>query len=152
MLFRSGTGYANFTFQVQDDGGTANGGQNLSASKTMTINVTAVNDAPSVSDSITDTHSEGYESHTVDLLSFASDVDSGETATLSIQGVTYSVDGGASSATVPAGLSILGSTLTVDTTSSAFDSLNVNQHRTIVVSYKVTDAQGATVKIGRAHV
>jgi VCBS repeat-containing protein len=43
----TGAGYASFTFQVQDDGGTANGGVDLDPSaNTMTINVTAVNDAP----------------------------------------------------------------------------------------------------------
>jgi hypothetical protein len=36
----SGTGYASFTFQVQDDGGTANGGVDLdSTARTMTIDV-----------------------------------------------------------------------------------------------------------------
>jgi hypothetical protein len=44
----SGAAYASFSFQVQDDGGTANGGVDLDASaNTMTINVRAVNDAPS---------------------------------------------------------------------------------------------------------
>jgi hypothetical protein len=44
----SGAGYASFTFQVQDDGGTANGGMDLDPTgRTMTVNVTAVNDAPS---------------------------------------------------------------------------------------------------------
>jgi hypothetical protein len=43
----NGTGYATFTFQVQDDGGTASGGMDLDASpNVMTINVTPVNDAP----------------------------------------------------------------------------------------------------------
>ncbi len=43
----NGAGYASFTFQVQDDGGTANGGSDLDAtSRTLTIDVTAVNDAP----------------------------------------------------------------------------------------------------------
>ncbi|MDQ3155451.1 MAG: LamG domain-containing protein [Actinomycetota bacterium] len=43
----NGTGYASFSFQVQDDGGTANGGSDLDASpNTFTFNVTAVNDAP----------------------------------------------------------------------------------------------------------
>ena len=43
----NGAGYASFTFQVQDDGGTANGGVDLDAiANTMTVNVTAVNDAP----------------------------------------------------------------------------------------------------------
>ena len=44
----NGTAYASFTFQVQDDGGTANGGVDLDPSpKTMTVDVTSVNDAPS---------------------------------------------------------------------------------------------------------
>src|SRR6202011_3403680 len=43
----NGAAEASFTFQVQDDGGTANGGVNLDHSpNTMTINVTSVNDAP----------------------------------------------------------------------------------------------------------
>src|SRR5213075_829347 len=43
----NGTGYASFTFQVQDDGGTANSGVDLDQSaNTMTIDVTSVNDAP----------------------------------------------------------------------------------------------------------
>ena len=43
----NGTGYASFTFQVQDDGGTANGGQDTDqTARTMTINVTWVNQAP----------------------------------------------------------------------------------------------------------
>ena len=47
----NGTGYASFTFQVQDDGGTANGGVDLDQSaNTISINVTAVNDAPAGTD------------------------------------------------------------------------------------------------------
>ena len=43
----NGTGYTSFTFQVQDNGGTANSGIDLDASpNTITFNVTAVNDAP----------------------------------------------------------------------------------------------------------
>src|SRR5688500_850828 len=43
----NGAGYASFTFQVQDDGGTANAGVDLDASaNTITIDVTSVNDAP----------------------------------------------------------------------------------------------------------
>src|SRR4249920_841919 len=43
----NGAGYASFTFQVQDNGGTANGGVDLDVTpRTMTVNVTAVNDAP----------------------------------------------------------------------------------------------------------
>jgi len=47
----SGAGYASFSFQVQDDGGTANGGTDLDPTvRTMTLNVTAVNDAPAAAD------------------------------------------------------------------------------------------------------
>ena len=48
----NGTAYASFTFQVRDDGGTANGGVDLDQSaNTFTINVTSVNDAPAGTDS-----------------------------------------------------------------------------------------------------
>ena len=47
----NGASYASFTFQVQDDGGTANGGVDLDpTARTMTINVTSVNDAPEGAD------------------------------------------------------------------------------------------------------
>ena len=50
----NGTGYASFTFQVQDNGGTSNGGVDLdSTPNTMTIDVTSVNDAPTAT-SLTD--------------------------------------------------------------------------------------------------
>src|SRR5205814_551636 len=43
----NGAGYASFTFQVQDDGGTANGGMDLDlTARTITIDVTPVDDAP----------------------------------------------------------------------------------------------------------
>ncbi|MEQ1661568.1 MAG: cadherin-like domain-containing protein [Thiobacillus sp.] len=43
----SGAAYTSFTFQVQDNGGTVNGGVDTDQSaNTLTINVTAVNDAP----------------------------------------------------------------------------------------------------------
>ena len=43
----SGTSYASFTFHVQDDGGTTNGGVDTDPTpRTMTVNVTSVNDAP----------------------------------------------------------------------------------------------------------
>src|SRR5213078_312365 len=43
----NGTPYASFTFQVQDNGGTANGGVDLDPTpRALTVNVTPVNDAP----------------------------------------------------------------------------------------------------------
>jgi|GEM_PF-4017369 len=47
----NGNGYANFTFQVQDNGGTANGGVDLDQTpNTITFNITSVNDAPAGTD------------------------------------------------------------------------------------------------------
>ena len=46
----SGTGYASIGFKVQDNGGTTNGGVDTSTTaNTLTLNVTAVNDAPMLS-------------------------------------------------------------------------------------------------------
>ena len=43
----NGASYASFTFQVQDNGGTANGGVDTDPTpKTITVNVTSVNDPP----------------------------------------------------------------------------------------------------------
>src|SRR5262249_56601572 len=43
----NGSSYASFTFQVQDDGGTANGGADTDPTpNTITVNVTPGNDAP----------------------------------------------------------------------------------------------------------
>ena len=48
-LNANGAPYTTFSFQVQDNGGTANGGVDLDPSaNTITINVTAVNDAPTL--------------------------------------------------------------------------------------------------------
>ncbi|HEX2555328.1 MAG TPA: hypothetical protein VHL98_16635 [Microvirga sp.] len=53
-LDANGVGYASFTFQVRDDGGTANGGQDTDPSaNTITINVAAVNDPPTFTSSAT---------------------------------------------------------------------------------------------------
>jgi hypothetical protein len=51
----NGAGYASFTFQVQDDGGTANGGVDLDPTAiTITVDVAPVNDAPVVAHAIAD--------------------------------------------------------------------------------------------------
>jgi hypothetical protein len=45
----NGTGYASFTFQVRDNGGTVDGGEDFDPTpNTFTFNVTAVNDAPTI--------------------------------------------------------------------------------------------------------
>ncbi len=82
----NGVGYASFTFQVQDDGGTSNGGIDLDPTpNTVTFNITAVNDAPILADtalSLTVAEDAGVPSGAVGSLVSAftggfSDVDSG---------------------------------------------------------------------------
>jgi hypothetical protein len=52
----NGAAYATLTFQVQDDGGTAGGGIDLDPSaNTLTVSVTAVNDAPAGADATVST-------------------------------------------------------------------------------------------------
>ncbi|HXE51334.1 MAG TPA: VCBS domain-containing protein, partial [Ramlibacter sp.] len=58
---------------------------------------------------------------------------------------TYSVDGGPASGTAPAGVSVSGNTVSIDPSNAAFNHLAVGQSSSIVVSYNVKDAQGATV-------
>jgi hypothetical protein len=65
----SGAGYASFTFQVQDDGGTANGGVDLDQTpNTITVNVTSVNDAPAgTNKTITTLEDAAYTFATIDF-------------------------------------------------------------------------------------
>jgi hypothetical protein len=92
----NGAPYATFTFQVQDNGGTDNGGQNTDqTANTFTINVTAVNDAPvldlngaAAGDSASGTATEQVAAGTGPLASAATvtDVDSAnfDTGTLTV--------------------------------------------------------------------
>ncbi len=58
-------GSATITLRLNDDGGTANGGVNSSATQTFTINVTAVNDAPSFTAGPNQTVNEDAPAQTV---------------------------------------------------------------------------------------
>ena len=127
-----------FTYTITDAAGDT-------ATTTLTITITGTNDAPLVTAALTATAAEGAGAFTANLLAGASDVDTGDTATLSVANVMYSVDGGLATAIVPAGVGLAGATLSVDPTNAAFNHLAVGEHQTIVVSYDVTDAQGATV-------
>lgn len=58
-------GAATITLVLQDDGGTANGGMDTSAPQTFTINVTAVNDAPSFTKGADQTVAENAPAQTI---------------------------------------------------------------------------------------
>jgi len=96
----NGAGYASFTFQVQDDGGTANGGVDLDQfADTFTFDVYEVNDAPTAGD---DTLSAADEDAAPISISFASLTGNDSTGpadeagqTLNITGVSNVVGGSA---------------------------------------------------------
>ena len=78
------------TFRVQDDGGTVNGGQDTDASaNTLTIAITAVNDAPVITSSAS---ASVAENTTAVMTLTATDVD------LPAQTLSYSIVGGADAA------------------------------------------------------
>lgn len=117
--------------------------------QTETITIHGTNDAPTVSAALLDALNEGDSVFQRDLLTNASDVDDGETATLAVvaNSVTYKVGTASASSTVPDGLVLAsdGHTLTVDPNSTAFDHLAVGQSTTIVVDYDIADVHGAIV-------
>jgi VCBS repeat-containing protein len=153
----TGAGSVGFTFSAADnnfdflaDGETLTITYNVTVTDNLAqstqpviITITGANDAPLVAATLSNNADEGDAAFSVNLLTDASDVDHG--ATLSVATLSYTVNDEPSSTTLPAGISVNGHTLTVDPTNPAFDHLAVGEHATILVSYNVTDAQGATV-------
>lgn len=117
-----------FTITLDDQ----NGGL---ITKQIDVTITGSNDAPVVAAALTAGAAEDAASFNIDMLAGASDVDTGETATLNVQNVTGLVDG----------VSLSGNMLTVDPGDAAFQHLGVGDSQTITVSYEVVDAQDATV-------
>lgn len=137
-----------FTYSVTD----ATGGVS-----TATVNVTinGTNDAPVIAagalnpvTTISEVNGLNVPLENIDLLAGATDVDTGETATLQVANLTYTIDGfptGVGGTQLPPELTLFGSTLMVDPASTAFDSLTPGQLQTIETAYDITDAQRAFV-------
>ncbi|GJE59036.1 hypothetical protein MPOCJGCO_1122 [Methylobacterium trifolii] len=90
----NGTGYASLTFQVVDDGGSANGGQDTDPSpNTLTFDVTPVNDPPvAVADTLPATEDTAVTFTAAQLLGNDTDIDSPNSA-LRIASVTSGTGG-----------------------------------------------------------
>jgi len=127
----NGSNYASFTFQVQDSGGTANGGIDLdpSANK-INFNVTAVNDAPALTGSkailAAGTEDTAYTIAQASLLTGFTDVEGGS---LAVTGLT--ADNGSLSAFNPA-------------TGSWVFTPNANYNGAVNLGYGVTDGTATT--------
>lgn len=111
--------------------------------QTLTFTVDGTNDAPVVTTALAGAAIQGQSVQSFDLLAGASDPDLGETATLSIANVKYSLNGSPAQAGAPSGVTLTGTSLHVDP--AAFAYLAEGQTATLVVSYTITDAHGASV-------
>ena len=102
-----------------------------------------VNHAPTVAEALNAAVTRGGSGQWVQLLAGASDVDA--TNVLHVSNLTFTVNGGAASATVPGGLTFSNDQILVDPNNAAFAALGSGQSETIVASYNVTDGQGGSV-------
>lgn len=115
--------------------------------QTITVTINGTNDAPTVAAALTLSTTEGNAPVVRDLLAGALDIDNGETATLTVENISYLVDG--LPANMPVGVTIFPDAgtikINVDAANPAFDHIAAGETQTIIVSYDVTDAHLATV-------
>ena len=121
-----GTRTITLTYDVVDEHG-------ASVPQTATITITGTNDAPFVLGALDETLAEDSLILDINLLQGALDRDAGNV--LSAANVSV----------LPAGFTLVGNSLIVDPTDAAFQSLNVGQSVTEVVTYDVEDEFGASV-------
>ena len=90
----NGLPYASFAFQVQDNGGTADGGVDLDPSpNTLTINVTPVNDAPFGADGTVTMAEDTIYTLTVADFGFSDPIDAPPNSFLAVQITTLPAAG-----------------------------------------------------------
>jgi VCBS repeat-containing protein len=121
-----------FSYTMQDTAG-------ATSTATLTITITGTNDAPVVSAAVSGGGAEGSGLATVDLLAFASDVDTG--AVLHVEGLVWDEDPG----NLPAGFSQSGNSLSVDTDSLAYNQMAEGDTFATHFTYDVVDEHGARV-------
>ena len=104
---------------------------------------TSSNHAPTVNGPLTSTSTVRTQAFWSNLLAGASDADAGDH--LSVTGLTYTVNGGASSAQAPSGIQLVNNQILVDSSNTAFSNLTTGQADTIVASYTIADDHGGSV-------
>ncbi|MGB7343141.1 MAG: cadherin-like domain-containing protein, partial [Pirellulaceae bacterium] len=107
-----------------------NGG---SVAQTLTVTISGVNDAPVVTGALARTFNESDASSTLNLLTDATDPDTGDV--LSVSNPSSSGD--------TAGVMVTGNTLSIDP--SAYASLNTGESATAVITYQIIDGNGGSV-------
>ena len=120
----------------------------LVTEKQINVSVLNVNEVPTVVAVLTSAAPKGASLYTINLLQGASDVDAGDTASLTAQTFSYKVAGvptGNSGTDLPAGVGLSGNTLTVVPAHSSFDNLVHGATRVIEVTYQIKDPAGLIV-------
>ncbi len=144
----NGTGYASFTFQVTDNGGTSNGGVNTDpTANTITFDVTAQNDAPviwapSSFNFVPASSSTGDMLTTLNTLKFA-DINSAGSVTVKL---TTSDSGAHFLASSGGGVSVSGNdtgTLTLTGTIAAINTFIADNH----LAYDLNDNSADTITV-----
>jgi len=125
-LAKDATEVVTLSYEMQDEHG-------ATSTSTVTVTITGTNDVPTVAAALSAAADEDDVGFTLDLLAGAADVDQG--AVLSVTNVSGLV----------AGVTVAGSTLSVDPADASFQSLKLGQVQQIVVSYDVSDEHGASV-------
>ncbi|MGM4895127.1 cadherin-like domain-containing protein [Tardiphaga sp. 839_C3_N1_4] len=110
--------------------------------ETLTFTVDGSNDAPVVASTLTGAATQSNATQSFDLLAGASDADLGETATLTVSNVKFSLNNGAP-ANTQAGVTLNGATLEIG--ANAFAYLGEGETATLKVTYNITDAHGASI-------
>lgn len=100
------------------------------------------NNDPSVAGPLTASGVEDGPSVAVDLLAGATDPDADA---LTVTNVTYSINGGTATSSLPAGVTLSGNSLVVDPSHSSFDALAAGQKQVIKATYTISDGYGGTV-------
>lgn len=110
--------------------------------QTLTFTVDGTNDAPVVTAALTGSVYQSDAAQVFDLVAGASDADIGETATLGVGNIHYTLNGN-QIPNAPNGVTLNGTKLHIDPAGFAY--LGAGQTAVLVIAYSVIDAQGASV-------
>ncbi|MCS0352882.1 VCBS domain-containing protein [Vibrio ordalii] len=119
------------------------GGESQSATQAISL---FVNAPPSVTSGVTSSKAEDSGMGAIDLLSGATDADTGDT--LSVGHIEYQIGTASKTSTVPSFLTMSkgGHILIVNSNTPEFQHLAVGETETVKITYNITDSHGGTVQ------
>ncbi|PKF62452.1 hypothetical protein CW745_03190, partial [Psychromonas sp. psych-6C06] len=119
------------------------GSESQSATQAISL---FVNAPPSVTSGVTGSKAEDSGMGAIDLLSGATDADTGDT--LSVGHIEYQIGANTKTATMPSFLTLAkdGHTLIIDSNIQVFQHLAAGETETVTLSYNISDSHGGAVK------